>query len=642
MNKKTCSIIIRDEVKCSLSGLETDDMKALYAKYSIKIPNAYFLTTYQLGVFDGNVHFVDTFGNTFVRLLDEILPYLIENGYEFTLEDRREPINHPVLRVDENYFSKYVGYNGKPITLRPYQVRDVNIMLDSGSGFSLTSTGGGKTLLCAALCDVYGKTGYDTITIVPSEDLVKQTYDLYNTVEMDVGRYDGHHKDINAQHVVATWQSLQNNPNVMRNFDMVLVDECFSGDSLVSTPNGIKKISNIKRGDLIYSMNDDGTFIDDVVNDVYINLDKSKDSKMLELEFDNGMKIKVTENHEFFTENHGKVKASELTHHHDVLEFELLDESDSIKLINERLLNANQQLSICRYFEYRLSKNNVFMKHFKDLRLSNGIVIIKKSIANCIIASLLKSNNIVNNADSYYSPDTIVSESCRTRIKREISTKGGQKAWELHGDKMTKNLNNGVRPPWNKGIKTGLEPWNKGLTKHNSDKIKTLFSDTRHGKDNPAFGTKISDENKLKSSLRVKEAIKNGTWTPHPHNSMTSKNIVFNGVKFRSSWEVCFYHLNPKTEYETIRIPYITPEKINRIYIVDFIDREKRVLYEIKPKSKLGDMNIKLPFVLSWCKDNGFGFEMITEDYFKSHKSKIDFSVFNDDIKNKLLKMVGV
>jgi intein/homing endonuclease len=42
---------------------------------------------------------------------------------------------------------------------------------------------------------------------------------------------------------------------------------------------------------------------------------------MLQLKFDNGILIEVTENHEFYTKTRGKVKAKDLTFEDEIIEF---------------------------------------------------------------------------------------------------------------------------------------------------------------------------------------------------------------------------------------------------------------------------------------------------------------------------------
>ena len=63
------------------------------------------------------------------------------------------------------------------------------------------------------------------LVIVPSSDLVTQTSGDFRKAGVDAGMYCGDTKELNQQTVVATWQSLQNNPNAMSLFQVVLVDE---------------------------------------------------------------------------------------------------------------------------------------------------------------------------------------------------------------------------------------------------------------------------------------------------------------------------------------------------------------------------------------------------------------------------------
>ena len=52
----------------------------------------------KLGRWDGTVRFCDVGGRTYLNLLDDILPIVIEAGYEIDIEDKRE---HSVLEFDE-------------------------------------------------------------------------------------------------------------------------------------------------------------------------------------------------------------------------------------------------------------------------------------------------------------------------------------------------------------------------------------------------------------------------------------------------------------------------------------------------------------------------------------------------------------
>lgn len=83
-----------------------------------------------------------------------------------------------------------------------------------------------NTLLCAALVDAYGKVGVKTLTIVPNQDLITNTKKDYIHCGLDTGEYSGTLKALDHQHIVSTWQALKNNPKIIEQFGLVLVDEC--------------------------------------------------------------------------------------------------------------------------------------------------------------------------------------------------------------------------------------------------------------------------------------------------------------------------------------------------------------------------------------------------------------------------------
>lgn len=65
-----------------------------------------------------------------------------------------------------------------------------------------------------------------SIIIVPNKNLTQQTFEEYEFFGLDVGEYSGTVKDINHNHIVSTWQALQHNPTIVRDFDVIIVDEC--------------------------------------------------------------------------------------------------------------------------------------------------------------------------------------------------------------------------------------------------------------------------------------------------------------------------------------------------------------------------------------------------------------------------------
>ena len=219
MKPQQCVITVRDEVFCFISNLKPTDLEALEKKFTVFVEGYFFMPAYKLGRWDGKKKFFEKTGKTYIRFLPEIVEYLVDRGYDIDLVDKRNQVRNPEGRSHKDQFKEF------GVELRPYQTGAVNILLDEGSGFIIAGTGAGKSLICASLADIYGQAGYKTITVVPSSDLVSQTADWYKVCGMDAGEYSGAKKEIDCQHVVATWQSLQNNPKLMSFFHMFIIDE---------------------------------------------------------------------------------------------------------------------------------------------------------------------------------------------------------------------------------------------------------------------------------------------------------------------------------------------------------------------------------------------------------------------------------
>jgi superfamily II DNA or RNA helicase len=207
-----CVIELRDEVNCKLIGLSTATARKLSGKYSYILGHARFSSAYKLGRWDGKVSFFSLGGLTYIQLLNEIVPILMDDGYEIEVSDLRTTATYDFQPITDDYFSdktwpKGHQMEGKPIVLRGYQVETVNKFLENTQSVQVVATGGGKTLVTAALSAIIEKHGR-TLVIVPNKSLVTQTEADYINLGLDVGVYFGDRKELNKTHTICTWQSL--------------------------------------------------------------------------------------------------------------------------------------------------------------------------------------------------------------------------------------------------------------------------------------------------------------------------------------------------------------------------------------------------------------------------------------------------
>lgn len=225
---KQITIRINDEVNCMVMGLSNDHKTYFWDKYGVHVPGYHFAPKYQMGVWDGKIRFFTKTGQTYMYLLEDIIPRIINLGYKIKVSDHRKSVPIFPDLIDENFFSNIIDQKtDNPWVMRDYQVEMVNDLLKEGNGIGVAATGSGKTLMTAALALSYERfAGLKSIIIVPDKNLTAQTFREYAFFGLDVGQYSGDLKDYDHQHVVSTWQSLNNNKTLIQQFDVIIVDEC--------------------------------------------------------------------------------------------------------------------------------------------------------------------------------------------------------------------------------------------------------------------------------------------------------------------------------------------------------------------------------------------------------------------------------
>lgn len=206
-------LIIKDEVNVKFEGLDLFARKKYMNKYKYQVPYARYLPAVRLGRWDGCVNFFSLGGVTYLRLLEDILVEMEQDGIVIEdIEDHRKIHDFKFEQVQEDSYSHFVWPKGhpdagQPITLRDYQVDAVNRYLAEPQCIQEISTGSGKTIMTAVLAhkiEPYGR----SIVLVPNKDLVTQTERDFKLLGLDVGVYFGDRKELNRTHTICTWQSL--------------------------------------------------------------------------------------------------------------------------------------------------------------------------------------------------------------------------------------------------------------------------------------------------------------------------------------------------------------------------------------------------------------------------------------------------
>lgn len=210
---KLAKILINDEVNCKISGLEVTERRKLVSMFSYEVPGARYLPSVRLGRWNGKESFFALGGSTYINLLPEILPILIDSGYEIELVDTRDyrrSFNFdPVSETSFDNRKWPEGHNmaGQPILLRDYQVTAINTFLSNPQCLQELATGFGKTITTAAMSAIVEKYGR-TLIVVPNKSLVTQTEADYRNMGLDTGVYFGDRKEVGHTHTICTWQSL--------------------------------------------------------------------------------------------------------------------------------------------------------------------------------------------------------------------------------------------------------------------------------------------------------------------------------------------------------------------------------------------------------------------------------------------------
>lgn len=148
----------------------------------------------------------------------------------------------------------------KGMKLRQYQQDSVDNLMDTiqvkGNPILQLPTGAGKSIIIAEIArrmrERWG--GIQILVLAHRAKLVEQDADKFAKLGLIPSVYCAElkRKEI-GQFTIATILSVAKHPELFQGVHLVIVDECFTGDTLVATPDGQKRIDKLKENDYIIS-----------------------------------------------------------------------------------------------------------------------------------------------------------------------------------------------------------------------------------------------------------------------------------------------------------------------------------------------------------------------------------------------------
>lgn len=192
--------------------------------------------------------------------------------------------------------------------LRSYQQKIINklreqVRLNPKDKFCVSvATGAGKSFLLAEIAQNATKNNKRTLIVTHRKNLLIQNRDKMQG-EADFYCAGLNEKKLDAPVIFGSIQTLVRALDILPAFDIILCDECFTGETKISTPNGEKAIDSMCLNDIVYNATGSGK-----VTSIFRKL---APEYLYNIRFTNGTSFKCTANHPILS-MHGWVRASEL------------------------------------------------------------------------------------------------------------------------------------------------------------------------------------------------------------------------------------------------------------------------------------------------------------------------------------------
>jgi len=83
-----------------------------------------------------------------------------------------------------------------------------------------------NTLITAAITEVSNRMKMNTLIVVPSISLLKQTKEYLDNFNIEIGMLGNGKKELDKKNLISTWQTLTKNPELTKSYRCIIWDEC--------------------------------------------------------------------------------------------------------------------------------------------------------------------------------------------------------------------------------------------------------------------------------------------------------------------------------------------------------------------------------------------------------------------------------
>jgi len=212
--------------------------------FTFDVPGAKFMPQYRNKYWDGKIRLFNTAsGEIYVGLLDKVVKFMNEHGYEYEFEDSK----FYGTPYEENEMVSYEGVADymKKISRhdpRPYQIQGVYDALRQNRRLLISPTASGKSLMIYSVVRYMVEKGQDVLLVVPTTSLVEQMFKDFEDYGWNAEKYchkiySGREKYDKRQVTITTWQSIYKlEKKFFARYGCVIGDEAhqFKSKSLIS------------------------------------------------------------------------------------------------------------------------------------------------------------------------------------------------------------------------------------------------------------------------------------------------------------------------------------------------------------------------------------------------------------------------